>query len=119
MDAYKNGRYLGDWKKRSYDSDVEGLAKVASASALMWQPLHIFYEFLQLYMIRLITNWSREIKEKDVLQRVNNMVFAKFTQMRIDTYNNMSSAAGKVGSASIGTPYMIVQMNANDRLNES
>jgi hypothetical protein len=118
IDAYNKGRYLGDYKKPSYDSDVQDLAKAVSAAALMWQPIYIFYEFLQLYMIRLITNWSRQIKEKDVLQKVNNMIIAKFTQMRIDTYNNISSAAGKVGSASIGTAYMTVQMNAKDRLNE-
>jgi hypothetical protein len=118
IDAYNKGRYLGDYKKPSYDSDVQDLAKALSAAALMWQPIHIFYEFLQLYMIRLITNWSREIKEKDVLQKVNNMIFAKFTQMRIDTYEKMGSVPGKVGSAGIGISYMTVQMNAKDRLNE-
>jgi hypothetical protein len=119
IDAYKKGRYLGDYEKPSCDSDIQDLAK-AKRAALMWQPIHIFYEFLQLYMIRLITNWSKEIKEKDVLQKVNNMVFAKFTRMRIDTYKKMNSVAGKgkVGSASIGISYMTVQMNAKDRLNE-
>ena len=101
IDAYNKGRYLGDWEKPSYNSAARNIAKAGSAMALMWQPLHIFYGFMELYMIRLITNWSREIKEKAVLQKVNNMIFAKFTQMRIDTYDKMKSVAGEVGYASI------------------
>jgi hypothetical protein len=53
-----------------------------------------------------------------VLQRVNNMIFAKFTQMRIETYKKMNSVTGEVGSASIGIAYMKVQMNTMYRLNE-
>ena len=118
INAYNNGRYLGDLEK-PYDSDVEDLAKAASAAALMWQPLHIFYGFIELYMFRLITNWSKEIRNKDVLQRVNNMVFAKFTQMQIDTYKIMNSVSEGVSSASINISYVNVQMNTKDRLNEN
>jgi hypothetical protein len=119
INAYNNGRYLGDWKKPSYDREVEDLAKAASAAALMWQPLHVFYGFMELYMFRLITNWSKEIRDKDVLQKVNNMIFAKFTQMRIDTYKIMNSVSGGVGSSSIKFSYVNLQMNTRDRLNEN
>jgi hypothetical protein len=119
INAHNNGRYLGDWEKPSYDPVVEDLAKAASAAALMWQPLHIFYGFMELYMFRLITNWSKEIRDKDVLQKVNNMIFAKFTQMRIDTYKIMNSVSDEVGSASIKISYVSLQMNTIDRLNEN
>jgi hypothetical protein len=118
IEACNKGRYLGDYTKPSCDSNVQRLAKAGSAVALIWQPIHIFYEFLELYMIKLITNWSKEIREKDVLQKVNNMIFAKFTQMRIDTYNKMKSAAGEVGYASIIISYVKVQMKTMYRLNE-
>jgi hypothetical protein len=119
INACTNGRYLGDLEKPSYDSDVEDLVKSVNAAALMWQPLHIFYGFMELYIYKLITNWSREIRDKDVLQKVNNMIFAKLTQMRMDTYKIMKSASDGVGSASIQLSHVKLQMNTIYRLNEN
>jgi hypothetical protein len=116
--AYNNGRYLGDWQKSSKDFDGDDLVKRLSAIALMWQPLHIFYGFLKIYIVRLITNWSKEIRDKDVLNKVNNMIFAKFTSMQIRTNKIMASVTGGIGSASIGAPYMHVQINTIEQLNE-
>jgi hypothetical protein len=118
INACNNGRYLGDLEKPSYNSNVEDLVKSVNAAALMWQPLHIFYGFMELYMFKLFTNWSREIRDKDVLQKVNNIIFAKFTQMRIDTYKKMKSASDGVGVASIELSYVKLQMNTIYRLNE-
>jgi hypothetical protein len=73
INACNNGRYLGDLEKPSYDSDAEDLVKSINAAALMWQPLHIFYGFMELYMYKLFTNWSREIRDKDVLQKVTTL----------------------------------------------
>jgi hypothetical protein len=110
---------LGDLEKPSYNLNVEDLVKSVNVAALMWQPLHIFYGFMELYMFKLFTNWSREIRDKDVLQKVNNIIFAKFTQMRIDTYKMMNSVSDGVGSASIGLSYVKLQMNTIYRLNEN
>jgi hypothetical protein len=117
VDACNNGRYLGDWERPS-KSSVGGdvLKRRLSTMALMWQPLHIFFEFLKIYMIRLITNWSKEIRDKGVLNKVNNMIFAKFTYMRTHTYKIMTSASDGVGSASIETSYTTMQTNATEEL---
>ena len=117
VDACNNGRYLGDWEKPSKSSVGDDLVKRRlSAMALMWEPLHIFFEFLKIYMIRLITNWSKEIRDKGVLNKVNNMIFAKFTYIRIHTYKIMASASDGVGSASIETSYTNMQTNATEEL---
>ena len=113
VEACNNGRYLGDWEKPSKSSVGDDLVKRRlSAMALMWEPLHIFFEFLKIYMIRLITNWSKEIRDKGVLNKVNNIIFAKFTYVRIHTYKIMASASDGVGSASIETSYTDMQTNA-------
>lgn len=88
---------------------------MSSAMYLTLQPLHIFYEFLKLYMVRLITNWSKEIRNKDVLNKVNNMIFANFASIQIRTNKIMASASE---SASIGHSYAQTQMDALDQLKE-
>jgi hypothetical protein len=114
VDAYNNGRYLGDWKKSSVDRDY---LKILNGTALLWQPLHIFLELLKIYMIRLIIRWSPEIKDKGVLYKVNNVIFAKFTLMYIHTYKILSSVSKGGSSSSIIPTYMHIQSNANQLTN--
>ena len=66
-------------------------------------------------MVRLITNWSREIRNKDVLNKVNSMIFAKFAFMQYRTNKIIASLSS---SESIGLSYMLVQMNTIDQLKE-
>lgn len=66
-------------------------------------------------MIRLITNWSKEIRYKDTLNKVNNMIFAKFASMQIRTNKIMASASS---SDSIRASYLLMQMNTIDQLKE-
>ena len=114
-DACNNGRYLGDWQKPSKDFEEDDLVKSLSAMALMCQPLHIFFEFLKIYMIRLITNWSKEIRNKHILNKINTMIFAKFAFMQKQTNKIVASISS---IESIGLSYSQMQMNTIDRLKE-
>lgn len=116
-DACNNGRYLGDWQKPSNDSDeVDFLVTKLSGMALMWQPLHIFAEFLKMYMTRLIIIWSKVIRDKDVLKKLNSMIVARFAHMQARTYKIMTSKISEeMRSASIST-YTHMQTNTTEQL---
>jgi hypothetical protein len=109
VNAFNNKTNLDDRTPSEDD-----LVKIGSAVYLMLQPHHIFYGFLNIYMVRLITNWSKEIRYKDVLNKVNNMIFAKFASIQISTNKTMAS----VSSESIGLSYLQMQMNTMDQLKE-
>jgi hypothetical protein len=112
IDAYNNGRYLGDWEKSSDEIGLE-YSKILNGVALIWQPVHIFIEFMKIYMIRLITKWSEEIRDKSVLYKVNNVVFAKFASMQIHTHKVLASASNGVGPSSAIPMYMHMQSSTD------
>jgi hypothetical protein len=135
VNACNNERYLHDWKKmqstntqkiehsKDFDGVIEEdlddvddfLVKESYAMYLGLQPLNIFYGFLDIYMVRLITNWSREIRNKDVLNKVNSMIFAKFAFMQNHTNKIIASISS---SESIRLSSALVQMNTIDQLKE-
>jgi hypothetical protein len=135
VNACNNVRYLHDWKKiqstnrqkiehsKDFDDVIEVdledaddfLVEKSYAMYLGLQPPNIFYGFLDIYMVRLVTNWSREIRNKDVLNKVNSMIFAKFAFMQNHTNKIIASISS---SESIGLSYMLVQMNTIDQLKE-
>jgi hypothetical protein len=132
VNACNNERYLHDWKKTQSTNrqkiehsncvtevdldDVDDfLAEKLYATYLGLQPPNIFYGFLDVYMVRLVTNWSREIRNKDVLNKVNSMIFAKFAFMQNHTNKIIASISS---SESIRSSYMLVQMNTIDQLKE-
>jgi hypothetical protein len=132
VNACNNERYLHNWKKIQSTNrqkiehsngvtevdldDVDDfLAEKLYATYLGLQPPNIFYGFLDVYMVRLVTNWSREIRNKDVLNKVNSMIFAKFAFMQNHTNKIIASISS---SESIRSSYMLVQMNTIDQLKE-
>jgi hypothetical protein len=135
VNACNNERYLHYWKKiqstnrqkiehsKDLDDVIEEdlddvddfLVEKSYAMYLGLQPPNIFYGFLDVYMVRLVTNWSREIRNKDVLNKVNSMIFAKFAFMQNHTNKIIASISL---SESIGISYMLVQMNTIDQLKE-
>jgi hypothetical protein len=135
VNACNNERYLHDWKKiqstnrqkiehsKDFDDVIEEdlddvddfLVEKSYAMYLGLQPPNIFYGFLDVYMVRLVTNWSREIRNKDVLNKVNSMIFAKFAFMQNHTNKIIASISS---SESIGLSYMLAQMNTIDQLKE-
>jgi hypothetical protein len=132
VNACNNERYLHDWKKIQstnrqkieYSKNVievdlddvdDFLVEKFYAMYLGLQPPNIFYGFLNIYMVRLVTNWSREIRNKHVLNKVNSMIFAKFAFMQRHTNKIIASISS---SESIRSSYMLLQMNTIDQLKE-
>lgn len=118
-DACNNGRYLGDFEQTSehLHPEVVSLITELSAMALMWQPLHIFVEFLEMYMTRLITIWSKVIRDKDVLNKLNSMIVLRFAHMQARMYKIMTSKISEeMSSVSIKTSYTYMQTNTTEQL---
>lgn len=57
-------------------------------------------------MTRLVTSWSNEITNREVLYDVNNTIFAKFIDMLICTYKILASASHNAGSATSISSYL-------------
>ena len=58
------------------------------------------------YLTRLVTSWSYEITNREVLYDVNNTIFAKFIDMLIRTYQILGSASHNAGSATDISSYL-------------
>ncbi len=116
-DACNNGRYLGDLEQTSKHSpEVDFLFTKLSGMALMWQPLHIFVEFLKTYITRLITIWSKVIQDKHVIDELNSMIFTRFARMQARMYKIMTSKISEeMSSVSIKT-YTHMQTNMTEQL---
>jgi hypothetical protein len=129
VSARNNREYLRDWsktkiksfyfndglvEKKSHDID-EFLVESSYAMYLGLQSQHIFYGFLNIYMVRLVTNWSKEIRNKHVLNKINTMIFAKFAFMQKQTNKIVASISS---IESIGLSYSQMQMNNMDQLKE-
>jgi hypothetical protein len=100
--------------QRQATSPDDDLSNLSDAMNLSIQPPHIFYGFLNIYMLRLVTNWSKEIRNKDVLDKVNSMIFAKFALMQSHTNKIMAS----ISFGSIRISYMREQMTSINQLQE-
>jgi hypothetical protein len=129
VSARNNSGYLRDWSKTKiksyYFDDIlveknsddldEFLVESSYGMYLGSQPMDIFYGFLNIYMVRLLTNWSKEIRNKDVLNKINTMIFAKFASMQKHTNKIIASISS---IESIGLSYNQMQMNSLDQLKE-
>jgi len=130
VSARNNIGYLRDWSKKNIESSVvvdDGLVEENSddiddflvessyAMYLGLQPPHIFYGFLNIYMVRLVTNWSKEIRNKHVLNKINTMIFAKFAFMQKHTNKIIASISS---IENIRLSYSQMQMNNIDQLKE-
>ncbi|MGA9152393.1 MAG: hypothetical protein WBZ36_17600 [Candidatus Nitrosopolaris sp.] len=93
--------------------------ELLSALSLMWQPFHIFVEFLKTYLTRLITVWSKVIQDKDVISKLNSMIFAKFAHIQTRSYKIMASKMSEeMISGTIRSSYAVVQSNTTQQLKE-
>jgi hypothetical protein len=61
-------------------------------------------------MTRILTRWSIEIRDKDILYKVNNAIFAKFILMQMRTYKILATISKGAGSFPISI-YSQMQRN--------
>lgn len=90
-----------------------------SATDLMWQPLHIFVEFLKVFLARLIIVWSKVIQDQDVINKLYSMIFAKFAYIQTHSYKMVaSSILEEINSSLIRSTYSVMKRNTNQKIKD-
>ena len=92
---------------------------LVSDISFMWQPFNIFVEVLKMYLIRLITVWSKVIQNKEVTSKLYSMIFAKFAYIQARSYEIMASKISEeIISDTIRSSNTTVQKNIAQQLKE-
>jgi hypothetical protein len=75
--------YLETWTQYSSDLSKCDLSKMHPIVNLISELFHIFYEVVDIYMIRSMMVWPKKIQDRDILKKLYSIIFTKIADMQL------------------------------------
>jgi hypothetical protein len=85
--------YLEIWTQYSSDPSKRDLLKIHPIINLISESFHIFYEVVDIYMIRSMMIWPKKIQDRDILRKLYSIIFTKIADIQLRMSDLLSTTA--------------------------